>query len=193
MRPLLAERGCTIAPGLRLRTLAEVIDHLGADGGTGIIDGAEVRVRRPAAGRRDRERFISGKNTQNAVKSRVVTDADWAAAVLQPGRAGQLRGHHPRPEVGPGQATRRWARRGVLGRGRFKKSPPEWYEKMRERQRKAHSSHHIRVEHGIGHLKNWRSLARHQNRRERMSDIIQAAAGLLSHLRVATMASSART
>ncbi|MFE3686222.1 transposase family protein [Streptomyces sp. NPDC059095] len=84
VRPLLAERGCTIAPGLRLRTLAEVIDHLGADGGTGIMDGTEVRVRRPAAGRRDRERFVSGKNKQNAVKSRVVTDAEGRLLFCSP-------------------------------------------------------------------------------------------------------------
>ncbi|MCX5443844.1 transposase [Streptomyces sp. NBC_00063] len=76
VRPLLAERGCTVAPGLRLRTLADVIDHLGADGKTGIIDGTEIRVRPPAAGRKDREKFISGKNKQNAVKSMVVTDAE---------------------------------------------------------------------------------------------------------------------
>nr|WP_237523252.1 IS3 family transposase [Streptomyces sp. SID8350] len=44
VRPLLAERGCTVPPGIRLRTLAEVIAHLGASGQTGIIDGAEVRA-----------------------------------------------------------------------------------------------------------------------------------------------------
>lgn len=76
VRPSLAERGCTIAPGRRLSTLAEVIDYLGADGRTGIIDGTEIRVRRPAAGRKAREKFISGKNKQNAVKSMVVTDAE---------------------------------------------------------------------------------------------------------------------
>lgn len=48
VRPLLAERGCTVSQGVRLRTLAEVIDHLGVDGKTGIIDGTEIRVRRPA-------------------------------------------------------------------------------------------------------------------------------------------------
>ncbi|MDQ1040175.1 hypothetical protein QFZ75_006591 [Streptomyces sp. V3I8] len=69
VRPLLAERGCTISPGVRLRTLAEVIDHLGAEGKTGIIDGTEIRVRRPAAGRKDRDRFISGKNRQYAFVS----------------------------------------------------------------------------------------------------------------------------
>ncbi|WP_240798829.1 transposase family protein [Streptomyces sp. H23] len=72
VRPLLAERGCTVSQGVRLRTLAEVIDHLGADGKTGIIDSTEIRVRRPAAGRKDRDRFISGKNKQNAVKTMVV-------------------------------------------------------------------------------------------------------------------------
>ncbi|MEU0235954.1 transposase family protein [Streptomyces sp. NPDC006170] len=38
VRPLLAERGCVISPGVRLRTLTEVIDHLGASGRTGIVD-----------------------------------------------------------------------------------------------------------------------------------------------------------
>ncbi|MFI9780597.1 transposase [Streptomyces sp. NPDC051956] len=70
---------------------------------------------------------------------------------------------------------------------KFKKSPPEWYEQIHERQRKAHSSRRIRVEHGIGHLKNWRSLARHHGRGEHMSDIIQAVAGLLSHQLTVTL------
>lgn len=86
MRALLAMRGCTIAPGVRLRSLAEVVDCLGASGQTGIIDGTEVRVRRPAAGRKDREKFISGKNKQNAVKSMVVTDADGRLLFCSPAR-----------------------------------------------------------------------------------------------------------
>lgn len=84
MRPLLAMRGCTVVPDVRLRTLAEVIDHLGASGQTGIIDGTESRVRCPAAGRKDREKFISGKNKQNAVKSMVVTDADGRLLFCSP-------------------------------------------------------------------------------------------------------------
>lgn len=68
VRPLLAERGCTISCGVRLPTLAEIVDHLGASGKTGIIDGTEIRVRRPAAGRKDRDKFISGKSKQNAVR-----------------------------------------------------------------------------------------------------------------------------
>ncbi|WP_107066094.1 MULTISPECIES: transposase [unclassified Streptomyces] len=42
---------------------------------------------------------------------------------------------------------------------KFKQNVPEWYEEVHERQRKAHSSRRIRVEHGIAHLKNWRALA----------------------------------
>ncbi|MCX4546445.1 transposase [Streptomyces sp. NBC_01565] len=84
VRPLLATRGCTIATGIRLRSLAEVIDHLGASGHTGIIDGTEIRVRRPAAGRKDREKFISGKNKQNAVKAMVLTDVDGRLLFCSP-------------------------------------------------------------------------------------------------------------
>ncbi|WP_416962316.1 hypothetical protein [Streptomyces sp. Agncl-13] len=59
--PLLAQWGCTVAPGVRLCTLAEVIEYLGAGDRTGIVDGTEIRVRRPAAGRKDWDRFVSSK------------------------------------------------------------------------------------------------------------------------------------
>ncbi|WP_051807982.1 hypothetical protein [Streptomyces sp. NRRL F-2664] len=75
MRPLPAARGCTINAGVRLCTLVEVIDHLGASGQTGIIDGTGIEVRMPTAGRRDREKFTSGKNKQNAVEAMVLTGA----------------------------------------------------------------------------------------------------------------------
>jgi hypothetical protein len=76
VRPLLAERGCTVAGGLRLRTLADVVAHLGASGRVGLLDATEVRVRRPAAGRAGRRRFVSGKARANTVKALVLTDAD---------------------------------------------------------------------------------------------------------------------
>jgi hypothetical protein len=47
VQPLLAERGCTVSPDVRLRTLVEVVEHLGMSGKTGIVDGTEIRVRRP--------------------------------------------------------------------------------------------------------------------------------------------------
>ncbi|MCN9243072.1 transposase family protein [Streptomyces sp. RY43-2] len=71
-----------------------------------------------------------------------------------------------------------------------KKNAPDWYEETHERQRKAHSSRRIRVEHGIAHLKNWRALVRHLGRREHMSDIVQAVAGLLSHQQTADLTSA---
>lgn len=76
VRPLLAERGCTISQGLRLRTLAEVIDHLGSSGQTEIIERTEIHVRRPTVGRKDQDKYISEKNKQNAVKAMVLTDTE---------------------------------------------------------------------------------------------------------------------
>ncbi|WP_435864224.1 transposase family protein [Streptomyces mirabilis] len=88
VRPLLAQRGCTVAPDVRLCTLAEVVEYLGADGRTGIVDGTEIRVRRPAAGRKDRDKFVSGKTKQNAVKSMVLTDAEGRVLFCSPVRPG---------------------------------------------------------------------------------------------------------
>ncbi|MFF6983683.1 hypothetical protein ACFZAV_39865 [Streptomyces sp. NPDC008343] len=48
MGPLLAELGCTISPGVRQRTSAEITDHVAAGGQTGIIDSTGIRGRRPA-------------------------------------------------------------------------------------------------------------------------------------------------
>ncbi len=59
-----------------LRTLADVVVHLGARGQLGLLDATEVRVRRPAAGRAGRQRFVSGKARANTVKALVITDAE---------------------------------------------------------------------------------------------------------------------
>ncbi|MFE5857922.1 transposase family protein [Streptomyces sp. NPDC056500] len=88
VRPLPAERGCTVSPDVRLRTLAEVVDHLGASGKTGIVDGTEIRVRRPAAGRKDRDKFTSGRNKQNAVKSMALTDGEGRVLWCSPTKPG---------------------------------------------------------------------------------------------------------
>ncbi|MGA5499504.1 transposase family protein [Streptomyces cinereoruber] len=206
VRPLLAERGCTVSPGVRLRTLAEVIDHLGASGKTGIIDGTEIRVRRPAAGRKDRDTFISGKNKQNAVKTMVLTDQNGRVLFSSPATPGSCADITHARQLGlvkllaDGPAVEILADAGYQGLGaqtggrvvtpphrKFKKNAPDWYEEMHERQRKAHSSRRIRVEHGIAHLKNWRALARHLGRREHMSDTVQAVAGLLSRQQTADL------
>ncbi|GAQ72902.1 transposase DDE domain protein [Streptomyces turgidiscabies] len=209
VRLLLAERGCTISPDVRLRTLAEVIDHLGGTGKTGIIDGTEIRVRHPAQGRKDRDKFISGKNKQNAVKSMVVTDGEGRVLWRSPTKPGSCADITHARQLGlvgllaGGPAVEILADAGYQGLGaqtggrvvtpphrKFKKNAPDWYEKMYERQRKAHSSRRIRVEHGIAHLKNWRALARHLGRREHMSDTVQAIAGLLSHQQAADLTSA---
>ncbi|MFH8804260.1 transposase family protein [Streptomyces sp. NPDC017936] len=91
-----------------LWTPAGVVDHLGAGGKAGIIDGTEIRVRRPAAGRKDRDKFISGRSKQNAVKTTVITDGDGQVlfcSPAQPGPAGQLRGHHPCSSGRAGQSS----------------------------------------------------------------------------------------
>jgi hypothetical protein len=209
VRPLLAERGCTVSPGVRLRTLAEVVDHLGASGKTGILDGTEIRVRRPAVGRKDRDKFVSGKSKQNAVKSMIVTDQDGRVLFCSPTRPGSCADITHARQLGlvrllaDGPAVEILADAGYQGLGaqtggrvitpphrKFKKHAPDWYEEMHERQRKAHSSRRIRVEHGIAHLKNWRALARHLGRREHISDTVQAVAGLLSHQQTTDLASA---
>ncbi|MET9479067.1 hypothetical protein [Streptomyces sp. NPDC006638] len=58
---------------MRLRSLTEVVNHLGASGKTGIISGTEIRVRQSAVGRTDRDRFISWKDKRNAIKTIVDT------------------------------------------------------------------------------------------------------------------------
>jgi hypothetical protein len=104
VRPLLAERGCTITSGQHLRTLAEVVAHLGVSGQTAILDATEIRVRRPAAGRADRDRFTSGKSKPNAVEAMVITDT--AGQLLfcgqaQPGSCPDMKRPESRREGSP--------------------------------------------------------------------------------------------
>ncbi|GGN20198.1 hypothetical protein GCM10011578_050540 [Streptomyces fuscichromogenes] len=211
VRPLLAQRGCTVAPDVRLRTLAEVIEYLGVDGRTGIIDGTEIRVRRPAAGRKDRDKFVSGKTNQNAVKSVVLTDAEGRVLFCSPVRPGscaditqarqlglaQLLADGPFVEIladagYQGMGTETGGRVVTPSHRKFEKNAPAWYEERHELQCKAHSSRRVRVEHGIAHLKSWRAIARHRGRREHMGDIVQAVAGLLSHQQTGTLGHTLR-
>ncbi|MEU9575593.1 transposase family protein [Streptomyces massasporeus] len=95
VRPLLAERGCSVSPGIRLQTLAQVVDHLGTTGKTGIIDGTEIRVRRPAAGRKDRDKFISGKNKQPSRAWWSRTGRATCCSVVRPSPAAALTSRTP--------------------------------------------------------------------------------------------------
>ena len=49
-----------------------------------------------------------------------------------------------------------------------------------EAERRAHAAKRIRVEHGISHLKNWRTLARHLGSRDHLDTILPAVADLIS-------------
>jgi DDE superfamily endonuclease len=201
IRPLLAERGCRVAEGVRLRTLADVIAYLGATGQSALMDATEVRVRRPAAGKPGRKRFISGKSRQNAIKTLLVTDE--AGRVLFAG------------ETRPGSCTditqarsaglvdlladridlRILADAGYQGLGaqtcgQVITPPPkrrgkhleaaQWLMAHHQAARRQHSARRGRVEHGIAHLKNWRALARHHGRRSGFEPTVRAIAGLLS-------------
>ncbi|MFI2078132.1 transposase family protein [Streptomyces triculaminicus] len=56
----------------------------------------------------------------------------------------------------------------------------QWLMAHHEAAHFAHSSARIPVEHGIAHLKNWRSLARHHGRHEHLPQTVQAVAALLT-------------
>ncbi|MFD8237424.1 transposase family protein, partial [Streptomyces sp. NPDC059696] len=151
---------------------------------------------------KDRDVFISGKNKRNAVKTMVLTDQNGRVLFSSPARPGSCADITHARQLGlvkllaDGPVVEILADAGYQGLGaqtggrvvtpphrKFKKGAPDWYEEMHERQRKAHSSRRIRVEHGIAHLKNWRALGR----REHMSDTVQAVAGLLSHQQTADL------
>ena len=92
VRPLLAARGFAVPgePGVRLRTLADVFAYAAARGVELRLDGTEVQVRRPRAGKPGRRAFVSGKKKQNTKKATtVITDGKgrtlWAGA-FRPGR-----------------------------------------------------------------------------------------------------------
>ncbi|WP_234328168.1 transposase family protein [Streptomyces sp. NRRL S-37] len=74
VRRLLAERGCTVSPDVRLRTLAEVIGHLGADRKTWVINGTEFRARGRPPGVRTGTRSSPARASRT--RSRAWSSAD---------------------------------------------------------------------------------------------------------------------
>jgi len=89
VRPLLAGRGYATAQGRRLSTLADVFAYAAAHGITLRLDGSEIQVRRPPAGRPGRRAFVSGKKKANTIKFTKVCDERgrtlWDGA-FRPGR-----------------------------------------------------------------------------------------------------------
>ncbi len=74
IRPLLAERGCRVNDGIRLRTRTDVVADLDHVRDTALMNATEIRVRRPTVTRAGRQQFISGTSRTNAVKALAVTD-----------------------------------------------------------------------------------------------------------------------
>jgi hypothetical protein len=91
IRPLLAARRFAVPgePGIWLKTLADLFAYAAARGVTLRLDGTEVQVRRPRAGKPGRRAFVSGKKKQNTVKAAVATDGNGRplrAGAFRPGR-----------------------------------------------------------------------------------------------------------
>jgi hypothetical protein len=92
-----------------LKTLADVFAYAAARGVTLRIDGTEVQVRRPRAGRPGRRAFVSGKKKQNTIKATAVSDGQgrllWSRQLRPP------RPDHPVADL----SQERIQRRPVLG------------------------------------------------------------------------------
>ena len=200
IRPLLAARGFAVPgePGIRLRTLADLFAYAAARGVTTRLDGTEVQVRRPPAGKPGRRAFVSGKKKQNTMKATVATDEKgrtlWAGA-FRPGRMhdqtalrtegiADLYEQYPKVtskvDAGyrglakqfPGQVQAPPLRPG-------KDATPEEaaaYEEQRHQQ----SSERICVEHANAEHKQWRALQRYLGRREDFEETFLAISGLVS-------------
>jgi hypothetical protein len=200
IRPLLAARGFAVPgkPGLRLKTLADVFAYAATEGVELRIDGTEVQVRRPKAGRPGRRAFVSGKRKQNTIMPTVVSDGKgrllWCGAI-RPGRMHDVTAVrtegiedllHQYPTV------RARVDSGYQGLARDfpdqvsappKKPPKDATETQRAEYntaRKAQSSQRICVEHAIAEPKQWRPLQRYIGRREHFEDTMLAIAGLVS-------------
>ncbi|MFD0972921.1 transposase family protein [Plantactinospora endophytica] len=202
VRPLLAERGCRVSSGIRLRTLADVVAHLGHHP-RALMDATEVRVRRPIAGRPGRDRFVSGKARLNTMKALVICDPVGKLLFCGEVRPGSMHDITQARTAGlvdlllhTPLGVQVLADAGYQGLGtdtngvvitpkpkpqKRRTSLPLSVIAAHDAARKRHSSQRIRVEHVvIGHLKNWRILGRYHGRREHLDTTIRAIAGLLS-------------
>jgi hypothetical protein len=198
VRPLLAGRGYATPAGPRLHTLADVLAYAAAHGVRLRIDGSEIVVRRPKAGRPGRRAFVSGKKKANTIKFTKVSDERgrtlWDGA-FRPGRmhdqtALQTDGIDDLLEQFPDveaemDAGYRGLRRdhpaqvSVPPKKPATNAAPEVIQAW-DQARHAQSSRRICVEHAIAGSKNWRPLQRWIGRREYLPDTITAVGSLVS-------------
>ena len=198
IRPLLAARGFHTPEGPRLRTLADVFAYADQHGIRLRMDGTEIQVRRPAAGKPGRRAFVSGKRKQNTVKFTLITSYTgrvlwWGAprpgrmhdqtAARTEGIAEQLR-LHPKVRVLVDAGYRGLANQFPEQVTAPPKRPtgPASAEHMTvfEKARKTQSSQRISVEHGIAEIKAWRPLQRWIGKREYLPETALAIATLAS-------------
>lgn len=200
VRPLLAARGFAVPgePGLRLRTLADVFAYAAARGVTIRLDGTEVQVRRPRAGKPGRRAFVSGKKKQNTKKAAVITDEKgrtlWAGA-FRPGRMhdqtavrtegiADLFTWYPQVRAKVDAGYRGLAKEFP---DQVQAPPPQpgkdatpeetaAYQEQRHKQ----SSERICVEHANAEFKQWRPLQRFTGRRDEFEETFLAIGGLVS-------------
>jgi hypothetical protein len=200
IRPLLAARGFAVPaePGIRIRTMADLFAYAAARGVTIRLDGTEVQVRRPPAGKPGRRAFVSGKKKQNTMKATVATDEKgrtaWAGA-FRPGRMhdqtalrtegiADLYEQFPQVKSKVDAGYRGLAKQfpGQVEAPPLKPkkdaSPEETaaYEEQRHQQ----SSERICVEHANAEHKQWRPLQRYLGRREYFEETFLAVSGLVS-------------
>ena len=200
IRPLLAARGFAVPdrPGVRLKTLADVFAYAEAEGITLRIDGTEVQVRRPMAGRPGRKAFVSGKKKQNTEKAAMISDGQgrelWLGAI-RPGRMHdvtqirtegveeQLRLHPSvKAEVDAGYPGLVRDFPGQVGGppGKPGKDAGPGQRNAYDHARRRQSSDRIMVEHANAEIKQWRSLQRWTGRRDDLPEVITAIGALVS-------------
>jgi len=200
IRPLPAARGSAVPgkPGLRLRTLAGVPACAAAEGVRLRIDGTEVQVRRPPAGRPGRRAFASGKKKQDTIKSTAISDGDGRLLLLGAFRPGRMHDvtavrtdgiedllrRHPdvKAEVDAsyqGPARDLPAQVSAPPKKPGKNAAPGETARW-EQDRHEQSQQRIRAGHAIAGPKQWRTLHRWTGRREYFQETALAIAGLVS-------------
>ena len=200
VRPLLAARGFAVPgePGIRLRTMADVFAYAAARGVTIRLDGTEVQVRRPRAGKPGRRAFVSGKKKPNTKKATVITDGEgrtlWAGA-FRPGRmhdqtavrtegiAGlftQFPQVQAKVDAGYRGLAKEFPDQVQAPPLKPKKDAPPEETAAWDEQRHRQSSERICVEHANAEFKQWRPLQRFTGRRDEFDETFLAIGGLVS-------------
>jgi hypothetical protein len=199
VRPLLAARGFAVPdhPGIRLRTLADLFAYAQAEDVDLRIDGTEVQVRRPKAGRPGRKAFVSGKKKQNTIRTTNFSDGQGRtlfSGVVRPGRmhdqtavrtegiAEQFR-QHPKVKARVDEGYRGLANEFPDQIDAPPKKPkddaPSGEHHAWREQRRRQSSARIHVEHTNAEYKQWRPLQRFTGRGETYPETHLATAGLV--------------